>query len=113
MAIETKYKVKLKLKKGDEVIVVAGKNNGESGKIESVDKKKNRIYVAGLNLAKKHTKPSMEDQAGGIIDKVMSLHASNVMLLDPKHNKPTRIGYKIEGGNKVRYAKKSGTVLDN
>jgi large subunit ribosomal protein L24 len=113
MHVNEKYKVKFKVKKGDEVLVITGKNKGESGKIESVDRKRSRVYVTGVNIAKRHTKPNMSNQEGGIVDKVMSIHISNVMLLDPSENKPTRIGYKIEDGKKVRVAKLSGSALEN
>lgn len=108
----TKYQVKSRLKKGDEVIVTAGKCKGESGKIQNVDRKHGKIFVEGVNISKRHTRPNMQDQVGGIVDKVMGLAVSNVMLLDPKKKVPTRIGYKIEEGKKVRFAKKSGTILD-
>ena len=106
-----KQTVKFKLRKGDEVIVIAGKNKGRIGKIDRVDTKRARVFVGGVNIAKRHTKPSMANQEGGIVDKVMSLDVSNVMLVDPKTRKPTRIGYKMEDGKKVRIAKGSGVVL--
>jgi large subunit ribosomal protein L24 len=111
MIAKTKYEKKCRLKKGDEVIVLAGKCRGDTGKIDRIDRKKDRIYIAGVNIYKRHTRPSMSNQTGGIIDKVMPLHVSNVALLDPKKKKPTRVGYKIEGDKKVRFAKLSGTVL--
>jgi len=107
----SKYQVKCRLKKGDEVIVLSGKCRGETGTIERVVRKKDRVYISGINLFKRHTKPSMSNQTGGIIDKVMGLHVSSVTLLDPKKKKPSRIGYKIEDGKKVRFAKASGTIL--
>ena len=111
MKEKTKYQVKCRLKSGDEVVVLAGKSKGESGKINRIDRKKDRVYVEGVNAAKRHTKPSMANPQGGIVDKVMSLHISNVALVDPKTSKPTRIGYKMQDGKKVRFAKKSGTIL--
>jgi large subunit ribosomal protein L24 len=113
MHIAEKHKIKNRLKKGDEVLVITGKNRGETGPIESVDKKKGRVFVTGVNIAKRHVKPTSSNQEGGIIDKVMSIDISNVMLLDPKEKKPTRIGYKVEADRKVRFAKLSGSVLDN
>lgn len=99
------------LKKGDEVIVVAGAHKGSKGKIEGFNPKTNRVFVAGVNMAKRHTKANAADQVGGILDKQMPLHISNVMLWDEKAGKPSKIGIKIEGDKHIRIAKKSGTVL--
>lgn len=107
----TKYQVKCKLRRGDEVIVISGSHKGEKGKVDYVDRKHDRIYVAGVNFVKRHTRPSMANQEGGIVDKLAPLHISNVALLDPKSKKATRIGYKIEGDKKVRFAKSSGSIL--
>lgn len=111
MKEQTKYQVKCRLKKGDEVVVLTGKDKGESGKISRVDRKVGRVYVEGVNLVKRNTKPSQFNPEGGIVEKVMSIHLSNVALLDPKTKKPTRVGYKLVEGKKVRFAKKSGEVL--
>lgn len=111
MQEKTKYQTKFKLKKGDEVIVTVGKDKGETGTIETVDLKKGRVFVGGVNIAKRHTKPGSGTEEGGILDKTMSLAISNVALLDPKKKKATKVGYKIDGGKKVRIAKLSGTVL--
>ncbi|MFW7377694.1 MAG: 50S ribosomal protein L24 [Oligoflexus sp.] len=111
MAEKTKYQEKIRLKKGDEVVVLTGKSRGETGKIDRVDAKKLRIYVSGVNIAKRHTRPGTTSEQGGIIDKVMPVHVSNVALVDPKTKKATRVGYKLQDGKKVRYAKASGTVL--
>lgn len=112
MAAEsTKYQDKCRIRKGDEVIVTAGKAKGETGKVEKVDFKKRKIFVGGVNISKRHTKPGQTTEEGGIIDKVMPLDVSNVALVDPKSKKPTRIGYEVRDGKKVRIAKKSGTVL--
>ena len=111
MKEKTKYQVKCRLKTGDEVVVLSGKNKGDSGKINRIDRKHDRVYVEGINIAKRHTKPSMGSPEGGIVEKVMPLHVSTVALVDPKTQKPTRIGYKVLDGKKVRFAKKSGTVL--
>lgn len=102
---------KFKVKKGDEVIVIAGKEKGKKGKITKVITDKSRVVVGGINMVKKHTKPSRTG-AGGMVEMEASLHVSNVSLLDPKSGKPTRAGYKIkEDGTKVRIARKSGEVV--
>lgn len=107
-----KHVNKTKIRKGDEVIVLTGRSRGHTAKVERVDKKAYRVYVAGANLFKKHQKPDAQNPDGGIIEKTVSIHLSNVMLLDPKTNKPTRIGFKLDAnGKKVRFAKASGTVL--
>lgn len=111
MKTNSKYQVKCKLKKGDEVVAIAGRSKGQTGKIEIVDRKHGKIVVAGVNLGKKHVKPTAADQDGGIVEQEMPMPISNVALVDPKTKKPTRIGYKIEDGKKVRFAKKSGTIL--
>ena len=104
--------MKLKLKKGDKVIVTTGKDKGKTGEITTVFPKENKVIVGGINMVKRHTKPSQES-AGGIISKEMPIHVSNVALVDPKTGKATRIGYKVEkDGHKVRIAKKSGEVVD-
>ncbi len=108
---KNKQSVKCKLKKGDEVVVIAGKSRGKTAKIERVDRKHDRVYLENVNFVKRHTKPSMQNQDGGIVDKLVPLHVSNVALVDPKTKKPTRIGYKVENGVKVRFAKKSGSIL--
>lgn len=103
---------KLKLKKGDEVIVIAGKEKGKKGKIVKVIPSERRVIVDGVNKMKRHTKPSRTG-AGGIVEKEAPLHASNVMLLDPKTGKGTRVGYKtLADGKKVRVARKSGEVVN-
>ncbi len=104
--------MKLKLKKGDKVIVTTGKDKGKTGEITTVFPKENKVIVGGVNMVKRHTKPSQES-AGGIISKEMPIHVSNVALVDPKTGKATRVGYKVEkDGHKVRVAKKSGEVVD-
>lgn len=101
------------VKKGDKVKVITGKDKGKTGIVLAVFPKKNRVIVEGVNIVKKHAKPSQDNPQGGILDIEAPIHASNVMPLDPKTGEPTRVGYKIENGKKVRYAKKSGAVLDN
>lgn len=108
---DPKHDFKSKLRKGDEVIVLTGKSKGEVAKIDSLDKKTGRIYLAGKHLSKKHQKPDLNNTEGGIIDIPMSLHVSNVALVDPKTKKATRVGYKLDGAKKTRIAKKSGQAL--
>jgi large subunit ribosomal protein L24 len=99
---------KMKIKKGDTVIVLTGKDKGKQGEVLSVQRDDNRVVVAGINLVKKHVKPSATS-TGGIVAKELSIHASNVSLIDPKSGKATRVGYKIDtAGVKTRVAKKSG-----
>ena len=100
----------MKLKKGDNVVVIAGKDKGSEGEVVRVMPSKNQVIVNGINRAKKHTKPNRVQQQGGIIDRDMPIDASNVMLVHK--GKPTRVGYKIQNdGTKVRVAKSSGEVI--
>jgi len=99
------------LRKGDKVIVIAGRDKGKSGIIQKVDPKTNRVVVENVNIRKKHIKPTQQNPDGGIIEIYAPFDASNVMIEDPKTKKPTRIGHKEVKGKKVRFAKKSGTVL--
>lgn len=98
----------MKLKKGDKVVVIAGKNRGVSGTIAHVFPKKNRVTVDGVNMVKKHRKASAQNRTGQIVEKPMSIHASNVMLADPKGGKPTRIRIVRKEGVRVRVAARSG-----
>lgn len=101
----------LKIKKGDKVVVIAGKNKGKEGKVLVVDRKKNRVIVEGVNMIQKHMKPNPVNQQGGIIKKENFIDASNVMYL--ANGKPTRIGYKFTKDNKkVRIAKSTGETID-
>lgn len=111
MAELTKHQVKCKLIKGDEVVVLTGKSKGETGKIDRVDRKSGKVYISGVNLFKRHTKPGTSSEEGGILDKAMPLDISNVALVDPKTKKATKVGYKLQDGNKVRFARASGAVL--
>ncbi len=102
------------LKKGDEVIVTAGKEKGKKGRITSVITKTGRVTVEGVNLVKRHVRATKIGQDSGIVTKEASLDASNVMIVDPKQGVATRVGYKVlEDGRKVRFAKKSGEVIDS
>ena len=99
-----------KIKKGDLVKVIAGKDKDKEGKVISVDPKNGKVVVEGINQIKKHTKPSMANQNGGIITMEAPIDASNVMYVHK--GKPTRIGFKIEKDKKVRFAKSTGDVID-
>jgi large subunit ribosomal protein L24 len=99
------------LKKGDKVIVIAGKDKGKTGEIQKVDPKSNRVVVEGVNLRKKNKKPTQNNPEGSQIEIYAPIDASNVMIVDPKTKKPTRIGHKVVKGKKVRIAKASGTEL--
>ena len=99
------------LKVGDKVIVIAGNDKGKTGTIQKVYPKLNKVVVENVNVRKKHKKPTQQNSEGSIVEIYAPIDASNVMLLDPKTKKPTRIGHKVVKGKKVRYAKKSGTVL--
>lgn len=102
----------MNLKKGDKVVVIAGKSKGKEGVIIEVLKDENKVVVEGANMIKKHLKGNGE-QAGSIVEKEAPIHASNVMILDPKTKKPTRIGHTTnKAGKKVRFAKKSNENLD-
>lgn len=100
------------VKKGDKVQVISGKDKGKQGVILKAFPKQNRVIVEGVNIVKKHAKPSQANPQGGIIEMEAPIHASNVMPLDPETKEPTRVGYRIENGKKIRIAKKSGKPLD-
>ena len=100
----------LKIKKGDTVKVIAGKDNGKEGKVIAVDHKKNKVTIEGVNMITKHAKPSQANPNGGIIQKEAPIDLSNVMYIHK--GKPTRIGFKVEGDKKVRVAKSTGEVID-
>lgn len=100
------------VKKGDKVMVISGKDKGKTGIVLAAYPKKDRVIVEGVNIIKKHAKPSQDNPQGGIITMEAAIHVSNVMPIDPKSGKPTRVGYQIIDDKKVRIAKKSGAVLD-
>ena len=103
---------KLRVKKGDEVIVRTGKDKGKKGSVLKVFPKKQRVLVQGVNMAKRHTRPSAKGP-GGIVEMEASIHVSNVAHIDPKSGEPTRIGYRtLDDGRKVRFAKRSGEIID-
>ncbi|MBB6455176.1 large subunit ribosomal protein L24 [Salirhabdus euzebyi] len=100
------------VKKGDKVLVITGKDKGKQGNVLEAYPKKNRVLVEGVNLVKKHAKPSQDNPQGGILTQEAAIHVSNVMPVDPKSGEPTRVGYDNVNGKKVRIAKKSGEPLD-
>jgi len=101
-----------KIKKSDKVVVIAGKDKGKTGEVIEVLPKENRVKVRGVNIVKKHQRQT-QTSAGGILEVEAFLHVSNVAHIDPKDNKPTRVGFKtLEYGRKVRVAKRSGEVID-
>jgi large subunit ribosomal protein L24 len=113
----------LKIRKGDRVVVLSGKDRGREGVVERVDREKRRVVIEGLNLVKRHTKPRppanpqqaarQQQPTGGVIEKPASLHVSNVALVAPNSGKPTRVGYRIaEDGRKVRVAKRDNIDVD-
>ncbi|MCT6869678.1 MAG: 50S ribosomal protein L24 [Apibacter sp.] len=102
---------KVKIKKGDKVQVLAGAYKGKQGQVLVIYPEKNRAIVEGVNIVKKHKKPSAENPQGSIIEKEASIHISNLALLDPKSGKPTRVRYKIDGEKKLRVATKSGELI--
>ena len=103
--------IKLKIKSGDIVRVIAGDHKGSEGKIVRVLREKNKAIVEGVNMVSKHTKPSAKSPQGGIVKKEAPIHISNISLIDPKSKKATRVGMKLEGDKKVRVSKKSNQVL--
>ena len=104
--------IKLKIKKGDNVVVISGRDKGRTGEVLRVFPTERRVIVQGVNIAKRHTKPRM-GEPGGIVEKELALHISNIAHVDPASGKPTRVGYKILGdGRKVRVAHRSGEVID-
>jgi large subunit ribosomal protein L24 len=103
---------KLKIRKGDRVKVITGRSKGKVGDVLRVLPEEQRVVVSGVNVIKRHTKPSRTEQ-GGIIEREAAIHVSNVALLDPKSDKPTKVGFKfLEDGRKVRIARASGETID-
>ncbi len=101
-----------RIRKGDRVMVIAGRDKGKVGEVLKVMPKENRAIVKGVNIVKRHQRPT-QAQAGGIVEKEAPVHLSNLAHVDPKDNKPTRVGFKVlDDGRKVRYAKRSGEVID-
>jgi large subunit ribosomal protein L24 len=107
-----------KIRRDDEVVVISGKDRGKTGRVLRVDPRKERVFVEGLNIVKRHQRPQQvagaqrAEQVGGVIEKEGPIHISNVMLIDPKDRKPTRVGVSREGGARTRVARRSQTKLD-
>jgi large subunit ribosomal protein L24 len=104
----------LKIRRDDEVMVISGKDRGKTGKVLRVEPKKQRVYVEGLNIVKRHQKPSAlnPNAQAGVIEREGPIHVSNVALVDPKEKKPTRVGNKPEDGKRFRVARRSGQQID-
>ncbi len=112
MSRKTSANPKLRIKKGDEVIVITGKDKGKKGSVLKVVPSTRRVLVQGVNMIKRHTRPTSTGP-GGIVEKEAMLDISNIAHIDPKLDKPTRVGYRVlENGRKVRFAKLSGEVID-
>lgn len=103
--------MKLKIKSGDTVKVIAGDHKGAEGKVLRVLREKNKAVVEGVNMVSKHTKPSAKNPQGGIVKKEAPIHISNIALVDAKTKSATKVGFKVEGDKKVRFSKKSNQVL--
>ena len=107
-----------KIRRDDEVIVIGGKDRGKTGRVLRVDPKKQKVYVEGLNIVKRHQRPQQvqgaqrAEQVGGVVEKEGPIHVSNVMLVDPKEKKGTRVGVTREDGERVRVARRSGAKID-
>jgi large subunit ribosomal protein L24 len=103
---------KLKIKKGDNVVVISGRDKGKTGEVLRVLPAEERVVVQGVNVARRHTRPRM-GEPGGIVEKELAIHISNLAHIDPQSSRPTRIGYKyLDDGRKVRFARRSGEVID-
>jgi large subunit ribosomal protein L24 len=104
---------RMKVRRDDQVVVISGKDRGKTGRILRVDPKNDRVFVEGLNIVKRHTKPRPgSTDPGGIVESEGPIHVSNVMLLDPQDNKPTRVGVLREDGKRVRVGRKTGNKID-
>ncbi len=104
-----------RIRTDDEVVVISGKDRGKTGRVLRVDPEKERVFVEGLNIVKRHQRPTQTaggQTAGGVIEREGPIHVSNVMLIDPKDGKPTRIGIQIQDGRRLRVSKRSGQRLD-
>ncbi len=108
----------MKIRRDDEVLVISGKDRGKRGRVLRVDPQRERVYVEGLNIIKRHTRPRQvadaqrPESVGGVIEREGPIHVSNVMLVDPKGQQPTRVGIERENGKRVRVARRSGQRID-
>jgi large subunit ribosomal protein L24 len=108
----------LKIRRDDEVVVISGKDRGKTGRVLRVDPKKSKVFVEGLNIVKRHQRPQQvpgaqrAETVGGVIEREGPIHISNVMLIDPKDKKPTRVGIDREGGDRMRVTRRSNTKID-
>jgi len=102
---------KLKIKKGDQVVVITGRDKGKTGEVMKVLREENRVIVQGVHMVKRHQRQTMQAQ-GGIVEKEASIHVSNVAHIDPETKKPTRVGYRMDGERKIRFARGSGQAID-
>ena len=104
----------MKIRADDNVVIISGKDKGRTGKVLRTEPKRDRVYVEGVNMVKRHQRPmpGRPNAPVGVIEKEGPIHISNVMLVDPKTNKPTRVGVQREGGRRTRVAKKSGETFD-
>lgn len=101
-----------RIKKNDSVMIIAGKERGKIGKVIRVQPQQNRAVVERLNMVKRHVKPRGPQDSGGILEKEASIHLSNLMLVDPQDGRPTRVGFKVVDGRKMRVGRRTGNVLD-
>ncbi len=101
----------MKIKNGDNVIIISGKDRGKKGKVTRALSREDKVIVEGVNIKKKHQKPKKNNQKGQIVEFTAPIHISNVMMIDKKTEQPTRIGYEMRGGKKVRVSKKSNTII--
>ncbi|MGQ0664152.1 MAG: 50S ribosomal protein L24 [Pseudomonadota bacterium] len=102
---------KLKIRKGDTVVVISGRDKGKTGSVLRVIPERARVVVQGVNIVKRHTRPSGAQQ-GGIVEKELPIHVSNLAHIDPKDRRPTRVGFKFVEGRKLRFARRSGEMID-
>ncbi len=112
MSVKKAEKTRMRVRRGDNVVVISGRDKGKTGEVLRVDRERNRVLVQGVNMMKRHQRPT-QTSPGGINDFEAMIHASNIALVDPKTDKPTRIGFKfLDDGRKVRVAMRSGEVID-
>ena len=112
MSADKAKRIRMKVRRGDNVVVISGRDKGKTGEVLRVDRERNRVLVQGVNLVKRHQRPT-QTSPGGINEFEAMLHASNIAVVDPKTDKPTRIGFKtLDDGSKVRVAMRSGEVVD-